>query len=167
MSVSPAKVAGGKAKPAAKKVAPEHPKYADMVIAAVTELKGRKGVSLQAVKKHIIANNKVDETKCGTHIKLALKRLVIAKRLVQRSGTGASGSFNLGEKPKKVAKKPVVKAKKPAAKKAKKPAAKKPAAKKAATKKPVAKKPVVKKVAPKKKPAAKKPAAKKAKKAAA
>ena len=151
---SPAKVA----KKAAPKKPAEHPTYAEMITAAITALKQRKGVSVIAIKKHIVANNKVDADKCGTHIKLALKRLVANKLVLQIKGTGASGSFKMGEKP-KVAKKP---AKKPAAKKptAKKPAAKKPAAKKAAVKKPAAKKAAAKKPAAKK-PAAKKPAAKK------
>ena len=155
---SPAKVA----KKAAPKKPAEHPTYAEMITAAITALKSRKGVSVIAIKKHIVANNKVDADKCGTHIKTALKRLVANKLVLQVKGVGASGSFKMGEKP-KVVKKP---AKKPAAKKpaAKKPAAKKAAPKKAAAKKPAAKKPAAKKPAAKKaakKPAAKKPAAKK------
>ena len=157
---SPAKVA----KKAAPKKPAEHPTYAEMISAAITALKSRKGVSVIAIKKHIIANNKVDADKCGTHIKLALKRLVANKLVIQIKGVGASGSFKMGEKPKVVKKKPA--AKKPAAKKpaAKKAAAKKAAPKKAAAKKPAAKKPAAKKPAAKKatkKPAAKKPAAKK------
>ena len=152
---SPAKVA----KKAAPKKPAEHPTYAEMISAAITALKSRKGVSVIAIKKHIIANNKVDADKCGTHIKLALKRLVASKSVLQVKGVGASGSFKMGEKPKVVKKKPA--AKKPAAKKpAAKKAAKKPAAKKPAAKKPAAKKPAAKKTAAKKKPAAKKTAKK-------
>jgi hypothetical protein len=161
---SPAKVVAKAPakKPAAKKVEPVHPTFADMVIAAVIACKQRKGVSLQAIKKYIIATyNGIDAEKCGVHIKKAVKGLVVASKLNQKTGTGASGSFTLGvvTKPKAAPKKkPAVK--KPA-KKVKKPAAKKPAAKKAAAKKPAAKKPAAKKPAAKK-PAAKKPAAKKA-----
>lgn len=155
---SPAKVA----KKAAPKKPAEHPTYAEMITAAITALKSRKGVSVIAIKKHIVANNKVDADKCGTHIKTALKRLVANKLVLQVKGVGASGSFKMGEKP-KVVKKPAKKpaAKKPAAKKpAAKKAAKKPAAKKPAAKKPAAKKPAAKKTAAKKKPAAKKTAKK-------
>ena len=151
------------AKAPAKKAAPkkpaEHPKYIDMIVAAITALKERSGSSRQAILKYLQDNYKVGES-ANTHLKLALKRGVAGGALKQVKGAGASGSFKVGEKPKAPKKKPV--AKKPAAKKpAKKPAAKKPAAKKAAAKKkPAAKKPAPKKAAAKK-PAAKKPAAKK------
>ena len=163
---SPAKKAE-KAKKPAKKPA-DHPKYSEMIAAAIAALKERTGSSRQAIVKYIAANYKVGEN-AGTHVKLALKRGVASGALKQVKGAGASGSFKNVEKaaPKK-AKKPA--AKKPAAKKAtpkkKKPAAKKPAAKKATPKK--AKKPAAKKATPKKKKpaakkAAKKPAAKKSK----
>ncbi|KAL9950534.1 hypothetical protein ACROYT_G043045 [Oculina patagonica] len=154
----------------------DHPKYIDMIKAAILALKERNGSSRQAIAKYIKANYKVGEG-VGTHLKLALKRGVVAGVLIQPKGTGASGSFKVNKelkevKPKKPAKKPA--AKKPAAKKPKKTAAKKPAAKKVAAKKPAAKKATKKPAAKKpakpaaKKPAAKKPAAKKtaAKKAA-
>lgn len=154
-----------------KKVAPkkpaEHPKYVEMIVAGVTALKERGGSSRQAILKYIKANYKVGDS-CDTHVKLGLKRAVVAGTLKQVKGTGASGSFKLGEKP-KVAKPKKVAAKKPAAKKAaaaKKPAkkatpAKKKAAKKSTPKKKAAAKKVTKKPAAKK-PVAKKPAAKKA-----
>jgi histone H1/5 len=149
-------------KTAAPKKPAEHPKYIDMIIAAIGALKERNGSSRQAITKYIKANYKVGDS-CETHLKMALKRGVVAGALLQPKGTGASGSFKLP--------KPVPKAKKPAADK-KPAAAKKPAAKKStpAKKKPAAKKTAAKKSTPaKKKPAkkvtsAKKPAAKKAKK---
>lgn len=120
-------------KPAAKKPA-DHPKYSEMVVAAIGALKERSGSSRQAILKYISANYKVSDS-AGTHLKLALKRGVASALLVQVKGTGASGSFKVAKKeaPKKVAaKKP---AKKPAAKKAaKKTPKKKTAAKKAAKK---------------------------------
>ena len=159
-------------KPAAKKLA-EHPKYIEMIVAAITTLKERTGSSRQAIVKYIKANYKVGDSS-DVHVKMALKRGVVSGVLIQPKGTGASGSFKVAKKeePKKKA------AKKPAAKKpaAKKPTAKKPAAKKAAkkstpkkaaakkkpaTKKPAAKKSTPKKAASKKKAAVKKPAAKK------
>ncbi|XP_057316981.1 histone H1-delta-like, partial [Hydractinia symbiolongicarpus] len=166
---SPKKIAPKK-KPAAKKTA-DHPKYVDMIKAAIATLKERGGSSRQAITKYIHANYKVAENS-DHHLKMALKRGVTSGDLIQTKGTGASGSFKLGqvkkEKPKKkaAAKKP--RAKKPTAKKStpkKKPAKKstpKKAAKKPATKKASAKKPAAKK--PTKKPVAKKPAAKKVKK---
>ena len=166
MSSSPKKVAKSKkpAKPA------EHPKYNDMIKAAIRALKERNGSSRQAIIKYITANYKVGEN-VGVRVKMALKRMVTAKLLVQTKGTGASGRFKLSEAAKKVSKpkpKKIVKKKpaatkkpkkKPAQKKTKKPAAKKakkPAAKKAAAKKPVKK--------PAKKTAAKKTVKKPAKK---
>ena len=156
------KVAAKPKKPA------EHPKYIDMIKAAIGALKERTGSSRQAISKYISANYKVGDNS-DVHLKMALKRGVASGALVQAKGTGASGSFKLAKvvapKKKPAAKKP---AKKPAAKKpaAKKPAAKKTpkktAAKKKSTPKKAAKKPAAKKAA--KKPAAKKPAAKKVKK---
>lgn len=150
-----------KKKPAAKKPA-AHPKYIEMIVAAITVLKERNGSSRQAIVKYIKANYKVGDNS-DVHVKMALKRGVASGALAQPKGTGASGSF-------KVVKKTEPKKKKPAAKKAavKKPAPKKPAAKKAKKstpkKKPAAKKPSSAKKAkkPAKKAAAKKPAAKKA-----
>lgn len=155
------------AKDAKKKAAPkkpaEHPKYIDMIVAAIVALKERTGSSRQAIVKYIKANYKVGDN-ADVHVKMALKRGVASGTLAQPKGTGASGSFKVVKKtePKKkpAAKKPA--AKKPAAKKtaAKKstPKKKKPAAKKASSAKKAAKKPAKK---PAKKAAAKKPAAKK------
>lgn len=153
---SPAKKA--EKKKAAPKKPADHPKYSEMIAAAITALKERTGSSRQAIVKYISANYKVGDS-AGTHVKLALKRGVASGALKQVKGAGASGSFKNAEKPKPAkAKKPA--AKKPAAKKVKKPAAaaKKPAAKKTPKK---AKKPAAKKTPKKaKKPAAKKPAKK-------
>lgn len=180
MSESPKKAA---AKPKKSAKPAEHPKYSEMIKAALVALKERKGCSRQAIEKYIKENYKLGDN-VGPHLKMALKKGVASGVLVQPKGTGASGSFKLSKaekeaKPKKkpakkpAAKKPVAKKPKPAAKKPKKPAAKKAAAKKPAAKKP-AKKPASKKPAtpkksktkktPTKKPAAKKPAKKSPKK---
>merc|ERR1711884_270544 len=145
--------------PKAKKPA-NHPKYSEMIKAAITTLKERGGSSRQAILKYISANYKVGDN-AASHLKLALRAGVKNGSLAQSKGTGASGSFKLGAKKEAPKKKPAAKkpaAKKPAAKKSPKKAAKKPAAKKAA------KKPAAKKASPKKKPAAKKAAKKPAKK---
>ena len=140
------KVAAKPKKPAA------HPKYSEMVGKAIAALKERGGSSRQAILKYIMANFNVgkDAKTVNVHLKLSLRAGVKNKSLKQSKGTGASGSFKIGEvvKPKK----------KPAAKlkKAVKPKAAKP--KKAKTpKKTAAKKPAAEKKAAK--PKAKKPAA--------
>lgn len=173
MSDAAAKVVKSASKKTAKPA--DHPKYIDMVVAAIKSLKERNGSSRQAIAKYIVANYKVGDG-ASVHIKLALKRGVTNGVLTQPKGTGASGSFKVAKKveekkpakpkTKKVVKKPAVK--KPAAKKAikgkdakKKSAAKKktpvkksPAAGKKATKKPAGKRPVKKSTkSPKKKAA--------------
>merc|ERR1712243_517018 len=128
--------AAPKAKKAAKpKVPAAHPPYAAMITAAVKGPADKKGSSRQAILKYVVANNKVDPAKAAVRVRLALKKMVAAKKLVSAAAAGkkGAGSFKLPAKEPK-AKKP--KAKKPKAKKPK--AAKKPAAKKA--KKPAAKK---------------------------
>jgi len=163
----------------------QHPKYSEMIIAAITATKERGGTSRQKILKYIGANYKVGDG-FEAHARLALKRMVTAGTLIQTKGTGASGSFKLAKKSaepaKKAAKKPSTPKKAGEAKK-KKATPKKPAgagkktppkknksaktAKKTTPKKPAAKKPVTKK--PKtqaKKPAAPKKSPKKAKAAA-
>ena len=150
-----------KAKKATKPAA--HPPYANMIVAAIKALKDKKGSSRQAILKFVVANNKVDATKAAVRVKLALRKMVVAKKVVAAAAAGkkGAGSFKLpakepkakkvkkpkAKKVKKVKKPAVKKVKKPASKKVKKPAAKKPAAKKPVKK--VVKKKVVKKVAKK------------------
>jgi len=132
-------------KAAAPKKPAEHPKYIEMIEAAIAALKERTGSSRQAIVKYIKANYKVGDN-ADVHIKMALKRGVASGALSQPKGTGASGSFKIVKK----------------AEPKKKPAAKKPAAKKPAAKKPAAKKSTT----PKKKSAGKKKTPKKTKKPA-
>ena len=149
-------------KPKAK-VAPTHPKTADMVNAAITNLKERGGSSLQAIKKYVASTYKVDVEKLAPFIKKYLKSAVASGSLVQTKGKGASGSFKLsattGKAEKKAAPKKKTgekKVKKTAAKPAKKTGEKKAKAKSSPKKKSAAK--------PKKAAAEKKKAAPKAKK---
>lgn len=162
----PKKVVKTVKKPKAK---PSHPPTSEMVNTAIKTLKERGGSSLQAIKKYIAANYKVDVDKLAPFIKKYLKSAVTSGTLIQTKGKGASGSFKLSaakkaEKPVKKAKKPAAKkekkVKKPAAKKTPKKAAKKPKAKTTKAKTPkkpkapkpkTAKKPAAKKAAPKKK----------------
>lgn len=163
-AATPKKVVKAVKKPAAK---PSHPPTSEMVNTAIKTLKERGGSSLQAIKKYIAANYKVDVDKLAPFIKKYLRSAVTKGALIQTKGKGASGSFKLSaakkaEKPAKKAKKPaakkVKKAAKPAAKKTPKKAAKKPKAPKKEKKAKTPKKPK----APKPKKAVKKPAAKKA-----
>ena len=155
---SPKKAAKAK-KPAAEKSA-DHPKYIDMIKAAMTALKQRNGSSRQAIVKYIKANYKVANS-TDVHVKMVLKRGVAKGAIAQPKGRGALGSFKVGKKepPDKMpkAKKP----KTPMKAAPKKAAAKKPK-KKSTPMKPAAKKSTVAKKKPAKKPAkepAKKPAA--------
>ena len=174
MSSDAAPAAAAPAKSPKKKVTKPkkpaaHPKYSEMIKQALSTLKERGGSSRQAILKYIIKNFNVgkDEKAVNSHLKMALRAGVKNGGLKQSKGTGAAGSFRLGDAAKKAVKpkkKPAKKAadKKPKAKKAvKKPKGEKKAAK---PKKTAAKKAKSPKKSPKKakKPAAKKPAAKKA-----
>lgn len=170
-----------KAKTSAAKAPANHPTYSDMIRRAITDLKNKKGSSRASLLKYILSNFKVggNVIQINKNIRQALKKGVSTGALKQVKGTGASGSFRIGEKAVKAKKPKVVKAKKPKAAGTKKPKSASPK-KAAATKKPKAaagtkkpkspkKKTATKKAAgtkpksPKKakKPAAKKPAAKK------
>jgi len=187
-AAAPAVEAKKTTKKVTKTVKPaEHPPFGEMVMTAVRELKDRKGSSAQAIKKYVLTNFKVEEKSVSTYVRSAIKKSVSSGQLTQTKGTGANGSFKLGEvaKAKKATKSPakkaakspakkVTKTKSPAKKATKSPAKKvaKTTTKKTPTKSPKksvkkatkspkspAKKPVAKKAT--KKPAAKKPAAKK------
>merc|ERR1711894_246290 len=166
-AAAPAKAApkaAPKKKAAAKpKVAPTHPKYSEMIKQAITALKERGGSSRQAILKYICKNFKVgsDESKVNTHLKLALRAGVKNNSLKHAKGSGASGSFKLGEAAKKVVK--PKKAKKPKAakpKKAKTPKKKAAKPKKAKADKPKKAKTPKKAAKPKKAKTPKKAAAK-------
>ncbi|XP_011163196.1 histone H1A, sperm [Solenopsis invicta] len=150
---APAKKASkSKAKSQQKKVS-SHPPTAEMVTAAIRDLKDRKGSSFQAIKKYIASTYKIDGEKVAPFIKRYLKTAVSAGAVVQTKGKGATGSFKLStDKPKPKSSKGKAQraslvhsgAKKEARVEktttARKPAAaKKPAAKKAAPKKPAQK----------------------------
>merc|ERR1719309_452926 len=98
-----------------------------MIGAAIKTLKERNGSSRQAILKYVCANYKVDAAKAQIRVRLALKKMAAAKKIVAGGAAGKKGAgcFKLAAAPKVEKKKPA--AKKPKAKKA----AKKPAAKKA------------------------------------
>ena len=84
-----------------KKPTTRHPKYNEMVCAAIAELKGRKGSSRQAIAKYVKAHYEVNKN-FGVHVNNALKRGVANGSLIQTKGSGATGSFKLNvAKPKK------------------------------------------------------------------
>lgn len=140
----------------------DHPQYSAMIKDAIAALKERNGSSIQAIKKYILANNKVG-TNASVVVNRTLKNMVKKGSVVQTKGTGANGSFKLAPKAEKAPKKTAPKKKSSAKSPAKKAAAKPKAAKaaKSPAKKPVAKKAKSPKKTAAKKPAAKKPAAKK------
>ncbi|KAM7297665.1 histone H1-III-like [Ixodes scapularis] len=78
------KVSKGKAK-----AVPTHPKVSSMVTASISALKERGGSSLQAIKKYMSANYKVDVEKLSPFIRKYLKSAVAAGALVQTKGKGA------------------------------------------------------------------------------
>ncbi|CAL1282303.1 unnamed protein product [Larinioides sclopetarius] len=111
---------------------PTHLKVSEMVVKSMTTLKERGGSSLQAIKKHISSEYKVDIDRLTPFIKKYLKSAVAAGTLVQTKGKGANGSFKLsasGQKTKEP-KKTVKKVKKNSQTKGKSREEKKPAAKK-------------------------------------
>ncbi|XP_067120122.1 histone H1-III-like [Centruroides vittatus] len=112
---------------------PNHPKISQMVNTAIVDLKDRGGSSLQAIKKYIASNYKVDVEKLAPFIRKHLKMAVVDGSLIQTKGKGASGSFKVGASGKKTEnksvqkvapKKPSTKSKPKAANKAKKVAVK-------------------------------------------
>ncbi|KAK2588101.1 hypothetical protein KPH14_004161 [Odynerus spinipes] len=84
-----------KSKAKAQRTKSTHPPTSEMVTAAIKELKDRKGSSLQAIKKYIVATYKVDGEKVAPFIRRYLKTAVTSGTVVQTKGKGASGSFKL------------------------------------------------------------------------
>ncbi|CAL4075728.1 unnamed protein product, partial [Meganyctiphanes norvegica] len=85
---APAKKAVKAKKPAVK---PAHPPYQVMIVAAIKALKERGGSSRKAILKYIVANNKVaDAAKAQVRVKLAVRKMLAAKKLVP-----VKGSFKL------------------------------------------------------------------------
>ncbi|PNE09478.1 Histone H1.1 [Cryptotermes secundus] len=96
-AANPSQATPKKAKASVKKprTKPVHPPTSEMVGNAIRSLKERGGSSLQAIKKYIAANYKVDSEKLSPFIKKYLKTAVASGELVQTKGKGASGSFRL------------------------------------------------------------------------
>lgn len=73
-----------------------HPKYSDMIKAALKALNDRGGSSRAAILKFVLANYSLDPVQANQHLKLALKNGIKSKHFKQTKGNGASGSFKLG-----------------------------------------------------------------------
>lgn len=95
ISASPAsaKVKAVKTKKPGSK--PSHPPTSQLVNGAIMALKERTGSSLQAIKKYIATNNKVDVDKLSPFIRKYLKKATASGQLIQTKGNGASGSFKM------------------------------------------------------------------------
>ncbi|KAL8619069.1 hypothetical protein ACOMHN_020767 [Nucella lapillus] len=80
----------------------EHPKYSVMIADAIAKLKERGGSSRQAIFKFITSHYKVglETNKINARVKMSLRSGVRTGSLKQSKGTGASGSFRLGDKKK-------------------------------------------------------------------
>lgn len=87
----------GKSKPASSDTPPIH----DMVIEAVEMLQDRKGVSLQAIKRFMEDNYKVDMQRQAIRVRKAILAGVESGDIIRTHGVGALGRFKL--KPQKAA----------------------------------------------------------------
>nr|P22974.2 RecName: Full=Sperm-specific protein PHI-2B; AltName: Full=PL-II*; AltName: Full=Sperm-specific linker histone H1-like protein [Mytilus californianus]AAB24707.1 PL-II*, phi2B=sperm-specific histone H1-like protein [Mytilus californianus, Peptide, 148 aa] [Mytilus californianus] len=89
------------------------PSTLSMIVAAIQAMKNRKGSSVQAIRKYILANNKgINTSRLGSAMKLAfakgLKSGVLVRPKTSAGASGATGSFRVGKapsSPKKKAKK--------------------------------------------------------------
>lgn len=107
-ATAPAAAKKKKASKSKSKKPASHPKFREMVIEAITALKERNGSSRQAILNYITKHYDVDKS-VNNHLKMTLRAGVKNATLKQIKGTGASGSFKLGDKGKD---KPAKKAKK-------------------------------------------------------
>merc|ERR1712210_291453 len=85
--------AAPKVKKATKpKVPAAHPPFASMIATAIKALKERNGSSRQAILKYIVANNKIgDAAKAQVRIRVALKKMITAKKVVAGGAAGKEG----------------------------------------------------------------------------
>ena len=81
----------------AKRKAPDHPSYNEMVLSAIIDGDARKGTSLYAIKRNVKAQyNVADSASTDTNIKLALKRALAAGKLV--TAKNHAGHFRMPSK---------------------------------------------------------------------
>jgi len=94
-STTPSKTKAKASSAKKPKLAATHPPVAEMVVAAINNLKDRSGSSSQAIKKYIASNYKVEVERLAPFIKKYLKSGVANGTLQQTKGKGASGSFKI------------------------------------------------------------------------
>ncbi|XP_033222694.1 histone H1-like [Belonocnema kinseyi] len=73
----------------------KHPKVADMVNTAISNLNEQGGSSLHAIKKYVSGTFHIDTKIQAPFIKKYLRTAVVSGSLVQTTGKGASGSFKM------------------------------------------------------------------------
>jgi len=115
----PAKTKSKKAGARRLKKSPAKPKYADMIVVAITAMQERSGTSTYKILSFIKANYKVGKG-FEVHVRLALKKLLQSGSVVCSKGSGASACYKLAaKKPAKVTRRKRRSAsKRPSAKKA-------------------------------------------------
>ncbi|XP_026475486.1 histone H1-like [Ctenocephalides felis] len=95
-TAAPATASSSEAVPSKKKrVRAPYPPIYVMVNDAIASLKKRGGSSLQAIKKYMSANYKIDAEKKSTYIRKYLMSAVEMGTLIHTRGNGASGSYKL------------------------------------------------------------------------
>lgn len=76
-----------------------HPKYVEMILDAIGNLKERGGSSRQAIFKYVLTNYELEDSNAvQARFKTGLKSGVESGAIKQVKGTGSNGSFKLGEK---------------------------------------------------------------------
>merc|ERR1712071_291820 len=82
-----------KSKAGSAKTAPAHPAFADMAIAAIQELKEKKGSSLAAIKKFVADEYKLEMTSTSNnYLRKAVRKLETVGRIVPAAASGKKGS---------------------------------------------------------------------------
>lgn len=76
-------------------VKPDHPKYKEMIAAALQELKKPRGASRQAISNYVKSKYSVSGSSSNHHLSTALKSMVANKALVITKGVGAAGSYKI------------------------------------------------------------------------
>ncbi|XP_058827040.1 histone H1A, sperm-like [Topomyia yanbarensis] len=73
----------------------DNPPVHDMIVEALDVLRDRKGTSLQAIKRYMEENFKIDSSKLSPFIRKALVNGVEDGRIIRTRGTGAFGRFKV------------------------------------------------------------------------
>lgn len=116
----PAALSKEKKRSSKRSMKPDHPRYKEMIAAALKDLRKPRGASRQAISKFISSNYTVGSSS-NHHLSTALKSMVSDKSLVITKGVGAAGSYKVNRETSAAKKSSLKKAtkgkKKPASKK--------------------------------------------------